>query len=195
LSYDSAVRVAGLLLLLPLLGCTREPEEALCPDVAVGGLIVTEVRGPQMPADPANGEWIELYNASGQSIDLEGIRVRFRRKDGSSEIPVLVRETVTAPADSYVVLGLFLNDANRPAHVNYGFASDYTETWLAAAAIDVESCGVRIDRATYDALPKMGSFSFTGAKPPEPNDNDDLRNWCANTTLTGSPQQANPPCP
>lgn len=189
------MRVAGLLLLLPLLGCARDPEEALCPDVAVGGLIVTEVRGPQMPADPANGEWIEIYNASGKAIDLEGIRVRFRRKDGSSEIPVLVRESVTAPADAYVVLGLFLNDANRPPHVNYGFASDYTESWLAAAAVDVESCGVRIDRATYDALPKAGTFSFTGAKAPEANDNDDLRNWCTNTTLAGTPQQANPPCP
>lgn len=189
-----------LSILLSLGACTRDPEEALCPDVAVGGLVVTEVRGPQMMADPADHEWIELYNASGKALDLEGIRIRFRRKDGSNEIPVIVRESVSAPADSYVVLGLFLNDANRPAYVNYGFASDFTQSWLAAAAIDVESCGVRIDRATYDVLPKQGTFSFTGAKTPETNDNDDLRNWCINGAMTGTaypgtPQGANPACP
>ena len=195
------MRVGSLAILsFCAIGCTRDPEEALCPDVAVGGLIVTEVRGPQTPVDAVNGEWIELFNASGKSVDLEGIRVRFRRKDGSSEIPILVRDTVNVAAGEYVVLGLFLNDENRPAHVNYGFAGDFTGAWLGAAAIDVETCGTRIDRATYDALPKTGSFSFTGAKPPDPNDNDDLRNWCTNGAMTGtafpgSPQQANPPCP
>ena len=185
---------------MSLVGCAREPEEALCPEVAVGDLIVTEVRGPQTPADPMNGEWIELFNASARAIDLEGIRIRFRRKDGSDEVPVIVRDSVSVAAGEYIVLGLFLNDATRPAHVNYGFASDFTQAWLPAAAVDVESCGVRIDRSTYDALPKLGSFSFNGAMTPDTNANDDLRNWCTNAATAGavspgSPQQANPPCP
>ena len=180
--------------------CTRDPEEALCPDVGAGALIVTEVRGPQMPADAVNGEWVELYNASGATVDLIGVRVRFRRKDGSSEIPVIVRENVEVAAGAYAVLGLFLNDGTRPAHVDYGFASDFTESWLSAAAIDVESCGTRIDRATYDALPRMGTFSFSGNAPLDSNMNDDLRLWCTNaamtgTTYPGSPRAANPPCP
>lgn len=183
-----------------LASCAREPEEARCPEIGAGALIVTEVRGPQNPADAVNGEWVELYNASGASIDLEGIRIRFRRKDGSSEIPVLVRDNVTVAAGGYAVLGLFLNDASKPAHVDYGFASDFTETWLSAAAIDVESCGTRIDRATYDVLPKMGTFSFTGAQPPNADMNDDLRLWCTNGAMTGTsfpgtPRAANPPCP
>lgn len=197
--YDSDVRLAvALAILLALSACERDAEEALCPDVAVGGLIVTEVRGPQNPADAVNGEWIEIYNASGASIDMEGIRVRFRRKDGSSEIPIIVRESTPVAAGGYVVLGLFLNDASRPAHVDYGFASDFTQSWLAAAAIDVETCGTRIDRAVYDVLPKMGTFSF-GATP-NADMNDDLGLWCTNVTMMGTaypgtPKQANPPCP
>lgn len=197
--YDSAVRLAAsLAILMALSACERDAEEALCPDVSTGGLIVTEVRGPQNPADATNGEWIELYNASGSSLDLEGIRVRFRRKDGSSEIPIIVRETTPVAAGAYVVLGLFLNDGSRPAHVDYGFAGDFTESWLAAAAIDVESCGARIDRAVYDVLPKMGTFSF-GAMP-NADVNDDPRMWCTNSTMMGTaypgtPKQANPPCP
>ncbi len=183
-----------------LVACARDPEEALCPDLEVGDLIVTEVRGPQTPEDPVNGEWIELFNASGRSIDLRGTTVRFRRKDGSSEVKVIVRETTMVGAGAYVVLGLFLNNTMRPAHVNYGFATDFSEDWLAAAAVDVESCGTRIDRSTYDSLPKMGSYSFTGAMAPDTNANDDLRNWCTNpaangAVFPGSPQQANPPCP
>ena len=185
---------------MSLVACARDPEEALCPEIAVGDLIVTEVRGPQTPADAVNGEWIELFNASAKTIDLQGIRVRFRRKDGSDEVPVIVREPVSVAAGGYVVLGLFLNDATRPAHVDYGFASDFTQDWLGAAAIDVESCGTRIDRSIYDALPKLGTYSFTGAMTPDTNANDDLRNWCTNAATVGavspgSPQQANPPCP
>jgi hypothetical protein len=192
------VRAAGFLAIALVIGCARDPEEALCPDIAVGSLIVTEVRGPQSPVDAINGEWIELFNASGASIDLVGIKVRFRKKDGSGEIPILVRDDVNVAAGSYTVLGLFLNDDTRPAHVDYGFAGDFTESWLAAAAVDVESCGTRIDRATYDVLPKMGTFSF-GAMP-DTNMNDDLRLWCTNgammgTAYPGTPKMANPPCP
>lgn len=195
------MRLAGIVAIGSLAcACTREPADTLCPDLEAGDLIVTEVRGPQNPADAVNGEWVELYNASGANLDLRGLRVRFRRKDGSSEIPVLVRESVPVAADAYVVLGLFLNDGTRPAHVDYGFASDFTESWLAAAAIDVESCGTRVDRAVYDVLPKLGTFSLTGAMAPDTNANDDLRNWCTNeamigTTYPGTPKQANPPCP
>ena len=192
------MRVVGYLAIMSLVSaCARDPEESLCPDIAAGDLVVTEVRGPQTPADAVNGEWIELYNASGKSIDLLGVRVRFRRKDGSKEIPVIVRDSVPVAAGAYVVLGLFLNDTTRPAHVDYGFASDFTENWLAAAAIDVESCGTRIDRAVYDDLPRMGTFSLGAA--PEANANDIPANWCTNGATSGaaypgSPQQANPPC-
>jgi hypothetical protein len=191
---------AGFLAIISLAGCVRDTEDRLCPDIDVGDLIITEVRGPQMPADAVNGEWVELYNASGANVDLVGTKVRFRKKDGSGEVSILVRENVTVGAGEYAVLGLFLNDATKPAHVDYGFGGDFTESWLAAAAVDVESCGKRIDRSTYDVLPKMGTFSFTGAMEPNTDQNDDLRLWCTNgtpagATFPGTPKAANPPCP
>jgi hypothetical protein len=200
-SYDTSVRVVGLLAIISLAAaCARDTEEVLCPELAPGDLIITEVRGPQTPADAINGEWVELFNASGRALDLIGTHLRFRRKDGSSEVSVFVRENLTVGAGDYVVLGLFLNDATRPSHVNYGFAGDFTEDWLMAAAIDIETCGTFVERATYDALPKQGTFSLTGAIPPDRNTNDDLANWCTNATpagtaFPGTPQQANPPCP
>ncbi len=201
LGYDSAVRVAAILATAIgalAIGCAREPVEELCPDIAVGDLVVTEVRGPQTPSDDL-GPWVELYNASGRTIDLIGTKVRFRRKDGSSEVQVLVRENLDVAAGAYVVLGLFDN-AMKPTYVDYGFAGDFTEAWLAAAAVDVETCGLQVDRATYDALPRQGTFSLTGAMPPSGSANDDLRMWCTDATMNaatfpGSPQKPNLACP
>jgi hypothetical protein len=199
LSYGSAVRAVGTLVMLAAAapaGCVRDPASDLCPDVAAGELVVTEVRGPQSPED-ADGSWIELYNASGRSIDLAGLKVRFRRKDGSTEIPILVRRSVPAAADSYTVLGLFA-DAAPPEHVDYGFSADYRQGWLSSAAIDVESCGVRIDLAQYDSLPDQGTFSLGGA--PDADRNDAPASWCTDATKVGSvypgtPRGPNLACP
>ncbi|MBS1122585.1 MAG: Por secretion system C-terminal sorting protein [Deltaproteobacteria bacterium] len=172
-------------------GCARDPEPAECPTVEPGALVVTEVRGPQKPEDQ-NGPWIELFNASTSSIDLEGTKVRFRRKDGSTEVPILVRRSVVVGPGEYVVLGLF-DDSALPAFADYGFGNDFRDTWLAAAAIDVETCGDRVDVATYDALPDTGTFSFGSA--PDANQNDDLSQWCTDPSSLGSPRAANIACP
>jgi hypothetical protein len=191
------VRVIGISVATAALaaGCgARDPVEQLCPDVTAGQLVVTEFRGQQSP-DDGSPTWVELYNATTGTIDLEGTKVRFRKKDGSSEVDILVRHSVTVAAASYATLGLVPDDPpERPDFIDYGFIDDFHVGFLPAAAVDVEACGVRIDRATYDVLPKTGSFSF-GLTPPKADDNDYLTNWCTNATPAGTPKQANPACP
>jgi hypothetical protein len=183
-----------VLAVLALAACARDPAPAECPDVAPGDLVVTEIRGPQAAGDTL-GVWIELYSVN--AVDLKGTKIRFRKKDGSSETDVLVRRSLPAAAGQYVTLGLF-DDGTKPAYVDYGMASDYHESFLSAAAVDVEACGTRIDRAVYDVLPKMGTFSL-GA-PPSADANDLPANWCTDATMDGTaypgtPQQANHACP
>lgn len=168
--------------------CTREPL-ADCPTLTSGELVVTEVRSDD---DEVNGSWIELFNASGRPLDLAGLRVRFRKLDGSSEIAVLVRRALDVAAGDYVVLGRYL-DGMGPAHVDYGFRDDFDTTWLSAAAIDVEACGAQVDRARYDALPTSGTFSL--GVPPDAESNDLPTSWCVDPIVGGSPGAANPPCP
>jgi hypothetical protein len=194
--YDLAVRAAGLVAILAAAACVRVPAETVCPPLEAGHLVVTEVRGPQSPADPL-GAWLELYNASGVAIDLAGTQVRFRRRDGSSEVAILVRRTLEAPAGSYTVLGLF-DDADPPSHVDYGFLGDYTGSWLEAGAVDVEACGTRLDRALYDSLPPRGTFSLGGV--PDANRNDLPASWCTDqrqvgATFPGTPKSPNLGCP
>jgi hypothetical protein len=192
LRYSSQVRVIGLTVIVAV-GCTRDPAPAECPAIAPGDLVLTEFRGEQTPIDLVGGIWIELYNASGAGIDLEGAKIRFRKKDGSSEVPVIVRRPLSIQAGAYIVLGLFNDDATRPPHVDYGFALDFHQGFLPAAAVDVEACGTLIDRAVYDVLPKTGTYSLGVA--PDATQNEIPANWCVNATPAGTPQQANPACP
>lgn len=198
LRYDKAVRRAALFVTsLVAASCTREPAEAVCPEVSEGDLVVTEIGGPQMGNELLK-EFVELYNASGATIDLLGVKIRFRRRDGSSEVAVLVRRTVSAPPGSYTVLGRD-DDLELASYLDYGFAPEFSETWLAAAAVDVEACGTQIDRAIYDSLPRTGTYSL-GTTPPTGEANDLPANWCTDSRMNagsfpGSPQQANAACP
>lgn len=174
-------------LLVVLAACARDPIDD-CPDLAGGQLVVTEVRGD---ADLTTGPWVELFNAGAGSVDLEGARIRFRRRDGSSEIPILVRSPLPVAAGDYVVLGRFPTGA--PDFVDYNFADDFDGTWLAAAAIDVENCGELVDLAQYDVLPDVGTFSLGGA--PDAEANDLPAAWCNDPTPNGTPGAANTACP
>lgn len=182
------------LLILCLASCARDPVAAVCPAVSEGDLVITEVRGPQSP-DDTNGPWVELFNATGRPIDLEGTKIRFRRKDGSSEIDILVRRSVTVGPGEFTVLGLFLDqDINTPAFVSYGFLDDFTGSWLSAAGVDMETCGQRIDLMQYDVLPSVGTYSL-GSMPPDATSNDLPTSWCTNPMSAGTPGAANIACP
>jgi hypothetical protein len=185
-----AVRV--VLALAMLSACVREPDPEVCPTLARGQLVITEIHGDPSP-DDGTKPWIELFNASGSGTDLFGTRIRFRKLDGSSEVDVLVRRSLPAPAGSYTVLGLD-NDASLPAYMDYGFDVDYKVSWLSGAAVQVETCGALIDRADYSSLPNTGTFSL-GTMPPDADMNDIAMSWCTDPAANGTPKAANKPCP
>jgi len=180
--------VIGLTVVLAV-GCVRDAAPAECPPITTGELVLTEFAAPKEP-EPT---WIELYNASSGTVDLLGSKIRFRKLDGSSEVPVIVRRSVSVAAGAYIVLGLVNDDDTKPSYIDYGFALDFHQGFLPAAAVDVQACDARIDVARYNDLPDVGSYSLGGA--PDANRNEDPAAWCINATAGGSPRQANPPCP
>lgn len=195
------MRAAGLLVTCVLAaGCVRDAADAVCPVLAEGDLVVTEIGGPQT-GNELHKPWVELYNASDAAIDLLGVKIRFRRMDGSGENAIIVRRSVLAAPGSYTVLGLD-DDDDRASYLDYGFLVDYHASWLSSAAVDVEACGELIDRARYSSLPREGSYSL-GTMPPTALENEVDANWCIDPTLDstggfpipGTPQQANAVCP
>lgn len=194
------VRRAGLIALgvaFGVVGCVRDPADGFCPPLGEGGLVVTEIGGPQTGFDTLK-PWIELYNASGASVDLMGVKIRFRRPSGSSETDTIVRRSLTVAAGDYVVLGLD-DDLQLASYIDYGIAGDFHASWPSAAAVDVEVCDLRIDRVEYSSLPRTGTYSL-GTRPPTAAANDLPAMWCTDTTVNtasfpGTPQKANKACP
>jgi hypothetical protein len=109
-------------------GCTHEPLPCLL-ELEDGDLVITEIRGPQT-GESSRGEWIELYNASGEPLDLRGLRgtlepLEGSAVDGEAELTFLVRETLMVEPEGYVVLGTSpLNEVRNPG-VDYSINSDF----------------------------------------------------------------------
>ncbi len=183
-------------------GCAREPLAPICPELAPGELVITEVRGPQSGSDTW-GEWLELYNASGSDIDLRGLTVEIMKLDGTEQARILVREQLLVMADSYAVLGR-QRRATRPPHVSYAFLPDFDRSLYSSAAVTAIACGERIDRIVYRSLPRTGSLALDGAAEPAADANDDESRWCVDNRrdpsdtihlgVPGTPGEANPAC-
>jgi hypothetical protein len=187
----------AVLCLVAAAACTRDPADAVCPDISKGDLVITEIGGPQTGME-ALKPWIELYNASGATIDLSGIRIRFRRLTGDEIGSAVVRREVSAAAGAYTVFGLDLDESDQ-TYLDYGFAADFHSSWPTSAAVDIYACDEVIDQMKYDSLPKTGTYSL-GAMPPTEESNDFPAMWCTDTTANvnsfpGTPQRANTACP
>lgn len=186
-----------------LAGCVREPLEQICPAVAPGDLVITEIRGPQSGSDTW-GEWIELYNASSGAIDLEGLQVRVRRLDGGADATIIVRlPGISVGAGEYIVLGKFVPQ-EEPDHVDYGYVVDMESDLYDSAAVEIMACDVEIDQAIYRNLPSQGTWALDGAITPTAEANDDDAAWCNDDVdimdpmelgIPGTPGAMNLVCP
>ena len=179
-------------------GCVRDPIDVPCPDVLAGDLVVSEIRGSQSggATDPT-GQWIEIFNPSGSAVSLQGLSVVMRKVDGSAEIRIIVRsDGESVGAGSYAVLGRFPR-GTEPAHVTYGYLSDYSENLYSAAEITLTACGNTLDRVIYRTLPTAGSLGFDGGKTLDAASNDTEGAWCADGQgdgKPGTPLARNRPC-
>lgn len=187
------LRVAALL--IPVAGCMfaqRDPEPAVCPQLAAGALAISEIR--KASASDTLASWVELYNTSSDTIDLRGVELRFRNPTGASEQDVTVGRSVAVAAGAYVTLGL-ADDGALPDYLDYGFLGQLTGTWPSDAALEVDSCGAKVDLVQYGSLPSTGTLSLNGAKPPSADDNDFTTNFCTDPNPAGTPRATNIVCP
>lgn len=194
-----AACIAGLL----TAGCSHEPIDIPCPDVSEGDLVVTEIHGPQSGDVDQYGEWVEVFNATGRTIDVAGLSVSFTKLDGSSKRAMFVRSPLTVEPGAYAVFGRQVA-GSEPSHVDYGYIADIDANLFDSAAVEITSCGEFVDLAVYRNLPTKGSLTLSGAiSPPTSAANDDEVNWCVddredeNTEqmgVRGTPQEENPVC-
>lgn len=193
---------ATMVALTAAIGCAREAEEFICPDVAVGDLVVTELRGPQSSPNSLP-QWIEIANVSDEDLDLEGLHLALLRPDGSSSLDMIVRYKRPLAAGSYYVLG-FVSDTMLANGVDYGLAGEHDGDLYEDGVLSLLACGETIDKVVYNDLPKAGTWSL-GVSPPSADGNDSDMAWCVDATvapdgpatelgLPGTPGEVNRPC-
>ncbi len=205
----------ALFLVLASSSCVREPLPEICPLLEPGELVISELRGDQAD-DDSFGHYLELYNASGRALDLQGVRVRVRGA-GGGVIEFFVRDPLELAAGDYAVIGTGAPDES-PAWMDYAVGWDITESPNpdsppralfadASGFVEIESCGTRIDEVFYAELPEAGTLACgTIDQPPDANANDDSGEpgcWCvddlpadpdyplAGVGLPGTPGRAN----
>src|SRR5690606_10084749 len=92
-----------------------------------GALVITEVAANAPGADGGK-EWFELHNASGESVDLQGLVLIYEKADGSGHKEHTIARSVEVPAGGHVVVGGILDDlAGSTAHVDYGYGAELGE--------------------------------------------------------------------
>lgn len=163
----------------------------------VGDLIITEIMQNPNAVGDAQGEYFEVYNTTGASIDMMGLIIA----DGGSDSHT-ISSSLMVPAGGYAVLGI-----NGDATTNGGVTVDYVYSGFNLSNSDDEVIIVcvttEIDRVNYDGGP--GFPDPTGASmsldPNSFNDtaNDSGENWCESTTVIfsvdfGTPGTANDSC-
>jgi hypothetical protein len=184
--------------------CAREALPEHCPALDEGELVLTELRGPQSGSDTW-GEWLELFNRSGEQVDLAGLELTLTPGDGGDPIRLLVRRELIVEPEDHVVLGAAELD-EAPPHMDYGLGAGF-DGFPGGGVIEVDACDEPVDRLVYLSLPERGTWSFDGAKPPTAPANDEPSCWCADTTepepgapmteigVPGTPGEVNRPCP
>jgi len=168
----------------------------------VGDIVISEVQAaPSVVADVA-GEWIEVYNNSGTTMNLLG----FELHDDGSDSHVIAGD-ITMPAGTYVVLS---RNADYLTNGSVLAAYEYNSFVLDENVDEVvlSFAGIEIDRFDYDlGLYPAGTPGHSlGWDPsignPDPTNNDDPANWChsgnsiglTGTTDFGTPGGSNDPC-
>ncbi|MGE0547562.1 MAG: lamin tail domain-containing protein [Kofleriaceae bacterium] len=174
-----AIAVAGCGPSAPTTGC----RDSILP----GDLVITEVFADYVAPMGSSGvddgkEWFEIYNASDEPIELDGLTIVHSRPDGTKPSSHEVGSVTIAPGQ-FLTLGNSAKDL-LPPYIDYGYMADLGELYNSNGGMLALSCSdTEIDRAIYDTVKPGHSRELTSAQPPDYTLNDNAVNWCqANDT-------------
>ena len=179
-----------LIALLPLL----VPDASALAPSKLGDLTITEVQADPTKVAPYYGEWFEIYNNSGKTLDLNGVVI-----ESANHTFTISGPPISLGVGDYFVFGdsgnqtLGDSDFNGNIPVNYVytyFGADGFNLDIADDLLRVSYGGVTLDEVDWDS-----SWGITpdSAHQCQPNASwnewaDDLSlNWCpSDSFITGS---------
>ena len=195
-------RVYGLIWLLFLFGsCVREELQtaSACDDLVPGDIVITELHANPDGSD-GDGEYIELFNASGAPIPLDGLTLVSSRLDGTGAMAHRFFGASMA-ADDYLVVGNAPLDAMLP-HLDYSYGNTLGSLRNSDAVISIGCDGTLIDQVSYERTADGRALELDGRLAPDHELNDDATHWCTtpdgvdevSSGNFGTPGAVNSPC-
>lgn len=163
-----------------------------------GDLVITEVMANPEGNDEGN-EYFEIYNATGATVDLTGLRLEKAAIDGG-DVEQHIMTGTTIDSGAFVALGGVLQEFRAP-YIAYGYGTGLGSRGLpnAGGQLSVHCAGTEIDRVFYGDATSGHSQGLDGNITPDHLSNDDIANYCDATTeyatgAFGSPGASNEPC-
>jgi hypothetical protein len=155
----------------------EEPSPPLSPEVAVSAIVISEWLADPKAVSDADGEWLELFNASEQPVDLTECAIG----DGTDQ-QKLEPAVIMAP-------GAYASVARAAAP---GFTPDLIAAFSltnSADVIELRCAGVVIDRIDYDKAQgwvlRAGAATALDPASLDASDNDSPESWCLATDAFG----------
>jgi hypothetical protein len=176
---------------LGVLGCERAPANEICPRIEPGDLVFSELRAAQTGQDSI-GHFIEIYNASGRTIDLQGVWIHQTSVSGAEQ-RFLIREPLELGPRRYAVIGPGLEPL--PSWIDYGVGWDISggnavanepprdliKASYPTGFFSLHACDELIDELYYPpgSLPTTGTLACGNLEaPPSADQNDDASAGC-----------------
>jgi hypothetical protein len=161
-------------------------------DLSNGDLLFTEVHRNPVAVTDANGEWFEIYNASGGEVDLAGLYVY----DADSDSFTVSGETLVADGD-YFVFGL-----NSDSGTNGGATVDYQYSGFSLGNGDDElymaessSMATELDSLDWDDDYFPDNAGYSASLDPsylDVDSNDHNPHWCDPSSTYGDGDYGTP---
>jgi hypothetical protein len=160
-----------------------------------GDLVISEIVA-NVPGDDAGLEWFEIYNASSDTIDLQGLTLVYEKIDGTGHKTHEIARSVEVPPGGYVVVGSVLDEITESSeHLDYGYAGDLGQFGNANGYLAINCGSDTIDEVYYEEAVDTASRVFDGSQAPDAVANDDLANWCDSRTEFSPDFAATPGAP
>ena len=172
--------------------CSLPTTDFVIEDLGFGDLVINEIMfDPDAVGDGA-GEWFEIYNNSGGSVDLDGLQI-FDTSESSPGDHVTVSGSVEVDAEGYAVLGRHAS-GNGGVTLDYAYGTDHTlhdfdEIFLANSSAILDS--VAWDNGLTFPDP-TGASIILDTDAQNATDNDDGANWCTSAALFGDGDMGTP---
>jgi len=159
-------------------------------DLAVGDLVISEIMWDPTKVADYRGEWIEIYNASGSSLNLNGLVINSANNSGHT-----INGDVVLPPSSQVLLNV-----RSSSGVNGGTVGDYTYDYTQVSLAKSDSVSLVADGTTIDSVSyNFTSFPTTAGKSLTlspttltASSNDNGSNWCMGSSTYGDGDYGTP---